>query len=339
MTEHSSIAPIALTMGEPAGIGGECAIKAWQTLRHGPTSFFLLDDPSRIAALARSLGEDVHVAEINAPVEAREVFANALPVLPVKLDHPATFGQPDSRNSKAVIASIERAVALTKNGETSAIVTNPIQKSTLYEAGFSYPGHTEFLGALAGEAVRAVMMLACPELRVVPVTVHVSLREAIESLTTERIVEDATIAWYALRQDFGIETPRLAIAGLNPHAGENGTMGDEEERLIQPAIATLRARGIDASGPYPSDTLFTARKRTTYDAAICMYHDQALIPVKTLAEDGGVNVTLGLPFVRTSPDHGTALDIAGKGIADPASLIAAIRMAGDIARQRQRSVL
>ena len=181
------------------------------------------------------------------------------------------------------------------------------------------------------------MMLACPDLRVIPVTVHVSLRDAIACLTAERIIKDATIAWQALRQDFGIDAPRLAVAGLNPHAGENGAMGDEEERLIMPAIAELRARGIDAKGPFPSDTLFTERKRATYDAAICMYHDQALIPVKTLASDGGINVTLGLPFVRTSPDHGTALDIAGKGIADPASLIAAIRMAADIARQRQRS--
>ncbi|MGE0281147.1 MAG: 4-hydroxythreonine-4-phosphate dehydrogenase PdxA [Rhizobiaceae bacterium] len=334
----SSIAPIALTMGEPAGIGGECAVRAWQALHTGSTPFFLLDDPTRIRGLVRQFSEDIAISEIGSAQEARNVFATALPVLPVRLDHPATLGQPDGRNSKAVISSIEQAVSLTTSGETSAIVTNPIQKSTLYEAGFSYPGHTEFLGALAGETVRPVMMLACPELRVVPVTVHVSLREAIASLTTERIVEDATIAWQALRQDFGIASPRLVVAGLNPHAGESGAMGDEETRLILPAIAQLCARGIDASGPYPSDTLFTTRKRPTYDAAICMYHDQALIPVKTLAEDGGVNVTLGLPFVRTSPDHGTALDIADKGIADPASLIAAIRMAGDIARQRQRSV-
>jgi 4-hydroxythreonine-4-phosphate dehydrogenase len=338
MIDQSTIAPLALTMGEPAGIGGECAIKAWWALRAEPTPFLLLDDPERIRALVRQIGHETEVAELRSAEETSEAFATALPVLPVRLDQTVTLGRPDRRNGKAVIASIERAVDLVRSGEASAIVTNPIQKSTLYEAGFSYPGHTEFLGALAGEGVRPVMMLACSELRVVPVTVHVSLRDALALLTTERIVEDATIAWRALRQDFGIDAPRLAIAGLNPHAGESGAMGDEEERLIVPAIAALHARGIDASGPYPSDTLFTARKRATYDAAICMYHDQALIPVKTLAKDGGVNVTLGLPFVRTSPDHGTALDIAGKGIADPASLIAAIRMAGEIARQRQRSM-
>jgi 4-hydroxythreonine-4-phosphate dehydrogenase len=324
-------------MGEAAGIGAECALKAWQALRGSSTPFFLLDDPTRIDALARQLDKNIAITEIGSAQDAKDVFATALPVLPIQLDHPVTLGRPDCRNSKAVILSIERAVALTKSGEASAIVTNPIQKSTLYEAGFSYPGHTEFLGALAGGGSRPVMMLACPDLRVIPVTVHVALRDAIACLTAERIIKDATIAWQALRQDFGIDAPRLAVAGLNPHAGENGAMGNEEERLIMPAIAELRARGIDATGPFPSDTLFTTRKRATYDAAICMYHDQALIPVKTLASDGGINVTLGLPFVRTSPDHGTALDIAGKGIADPASLIAAIRMAADIARQRQRS--
>ena len=338
MIRPSPFAPLALTMGEPAGIGAECAIKAWQMLREKQIAFFLLDDPVRIADLARRLGRDIAVAEIGSAEEARDAFATALPVLPIHLDQPLTLGRPDSRNSKAVISSIEQAVELARSGKASAIVTNPIQKSTLYEAGFSYPGHTEFLGALSGEGVRPVMMLACPELRVVPVTVHVSLREAIASLTTERIVEAATIAWHALQHDFGIVAPRLAVAGLNPHAGENGAMGDEEARLIVPAIAELQARGIDASGPYPSDTLFTTRKRAHYDAAICMYHDQALIPVKTLAEDGGVNITLGLPFVRTSPDHGTALDIASKGMADPASLIAAIRMAGELARQRRRNV-
>lgn len=321
-------------MGEPAGIGVECTGKAWLALRQSGLSFFLLGDP----ALVRTLRDKVPIALVGSASEAAQAFSNALPVLPIPLVAPVTPGRPDSRNARPVIVAIERAVKLARSGEASALVTNPIQKSTLYEAGFTYPGHTEFLGALAGDTFRPVMMLACPQLRVVPVTVHVSLRQAIASLTTERIVEDATITWHALRRDFGVDAPRLAVAGLNPHAGENGAMGDEERRLIVPAIAELRTRGIDATGPYPPDTLFTARKRQTYDAAICMYHDQALIPLKTIAADGGVNVTLGLPFTRTSPDHGTALDIAGTGAADPASLIAAIDMAGEIARQRQGSV-
>lgn len=328
-------APVALTMGEPAGIGAESALMAWTALKETGPAFFLLDDPERLAALAAALGWAVPIRTIADPGEAVSLFRSALPVLPERLEYPPAPGRPDPRNADAVIRSIERAVELVRLGAAGAVATNPIQKSTLYQAGFVHPGHTEFLGALAGPGIRAVMMLACRHLRVVPVTVHVSLREAIATLTTGRIVEDATITARALREDFGIDAPRLAIAGLNPHAGEAGAMGDEEERLIAPAIRQLRDSGIDATGPWSADTLFTTRKRASYDAAICMYHDQALIPVKTLAEDGGVNVTLGLPFVRTSPDHGTALDIAGTGAADPSSLIAAIRMAADMAASRQ----
>jgi 4-hydroxythreonine-4-phosphate dehydrogenase len=222
-------------------------------------------------------------------------------------------------------------------GEVEGVVTNPIAKSVLMQAGFPHPGHTEFLAELTGAAGREVMMLACPELRVVPVTVHVSLRSALDRLSTAAIVAAARTTHAALMRDFGIARPRLAVAGLNPHAGEQGRMGGEEASLIQPAIDVLRAEGIDARGPFPPDTMFTAGARGGYDAAICMYHDQALIPLKTLDMWGGVNVTLGLPIVRTSPDHGTAFDIAGKGLASPASLVAALRMAHGIAGSRRRA--
>ena len=217
------------------------------------------------------------------------------------------------------------------------MVTNPINKAALYDAGFSYPGHTEFLAALTEVPGREIMMLASPQLRVVPVTVHTSLRKAIAALTPALIVAAARTTAQALRSDFGIASPRLAMAGLNPHAGEQGALGDEEASIIAPALAELRTQGIDVSGPWPPDTMFTAAARTRYDAAICMYHDQALIPLKTLDMDHGVNVTLGLPIVRTSPDHGTAYDIAGKGIADPTSLIAAITLAAELAERRSRS--
>ncbi len=231
-----------------------------------------------------------------------------------------------------MIASIERAVRLVQAGEAGAVVTNPISKAVLYQAGFPHPGHTEFLGALTGGT--PVMMLACPQLRVVPVTIHVSLRQALEGVTTAAILAVARATAAALRRDFGIAAPRLAVAGLNPHAGEEGAMGRRRSRSSRPAIAALRAEGIDATGPYPPDTMFTDAARPTYDAAICMYHDQALIPLKTLDMAGGVNVTLGLPIIRTSPDHGTAFGIAGQGVADPASLVAALRMAAELAERR-----
>ena len=268
------------------------------------------------------------------PSEVEAAFSFGLPIIPIGLVAPVEAGRPDPRNAIAVIASIERAVAMAKAGEVAALVTNPIQKSALYEAGFRYPGHTEFLGALAGKGAPSVMMLACPELRVVPVTVHVALCDAIAMLTSDLIVEQARVAWRALRSDFGVEKPRLAIAGLNPHAGENGEMGAEDQQIIRPAVEALTREGIDAVGPLSPDAMFTPRARRSYDVAICMYHDQALIPLKTIDMDGGVNVTLGLEIVRTSPDHGTALDIAGRGIADPGSLVAAIRMAAEIASRR-----
>ena len=320
------MAPLALTMGDPAGIGGELTVRAWQTLHSNGPCFLALDDPQRLTGIP--------IAEIGAPAEAAAIFPNALPVLPVKLGESPHPGRPNKANAGAVIASIERAAALCLSGEASGMVTNPINKAALYDAGFAYPGHTEFLAALTGAHGKQIMMLASPDLRVVPVTVHASLRNSISMLTTEAIVAAARTTAAALHRDFGIVHPRLGIAGLNPHAGEQGALGDEETTIIAPALAMLRAEGIDVSGPWPPDTMFTRTARARYDAAICMYHDQALIPLKTLDMDHGVNVTLGLPIVRTSPDHGTAYDIAGKGIADPSSLIAAIQLAAELAYAR-----
>ncbi|WP_137179855.1 4-hydroxythreonine-4-phosphate dehydrogenase PdxA [Roseomonas sp. AR75] len=317
---------LALTMGEPAGIGPEITLAAWRAVRAAGPVFLLVGDPALLPGAP--------LAIIERPDQAAEAFPHALPVLPLPLAAPATPGKLDPRNAPAVIAAIEQAVALAKAGRAGGVVTNPIQKSVLTAAGFPHPGHTEFLGELAGTGVPPVMMLACPGLRVVPVTIHMSLKRAAAELTTRTIVTQGLVVAEALRRDFGIAAPRLVVAGLNPHAGEDGTMGREDIEIVAPAVAALREAGIAARGPLPADTLFTPRARATYDCALCMYHDQALIPVKTLDMDGGVNVTLGLSIVRTSPDHGTALDIAGKGLADPGSLIAALRMAADMARHR-----
>ena len=313
-------------MGDPAGIGGEIAAKAWRGLAGSGPQFAIIADPFWIGGL------DVPMAVIQRMDQVADVFGSALPVLSLSLPEIARPGVPDPANAPAVIASIERAVQLVQAGEAGAVVTNPISKTVLYQAGFPHPGHTEFLGELTGGT--PVMMLACPQLRVVPVTIHVSLRRALEGVTTDAIVSVARATHAALRRDFGIASPRLAVAGLNPHAGEDGAMGTEEIQVIKPAIEALKAEGIVAMGPYPPDTMFTDAARPTYDAAICMYHDQALIPLKTLDMAGGVNVTLGLPIIRTSPDHGTAFGIAGQGVADPASLIAAIRMASELAARR-----
>ena len=330
----TAAAPLAVTMGEPAGVGGELSLKAWLARTVAARPFFVLDDPARLSALARGFGLDVPVREIADPAEAGAVFATALPVLPIHLRAPVRPGHPDVSNAPSTIEAIERAVALAQAGTIAGLVTNPIQKKTLQDAGFRHPGHTEFLAELAG-GIDVAMMLACPELRVVPVTIHLSLARAVHALDADSIVRVGRIAAAGLKALFGIARPRLAVAGLNPHAGEQGAMGDEESRIIAPAIARLKAEGIDVRGPAPADTLFHPAARGTYDAALCMYHDQALIPIKTIDFSGGVNVTLGLPFVRTSPDHGTALDIAGSGRADPASLIAALAMADDMARRRK----
>ena len=326
--------PLVLTIGEPAGIGGEIALKAWrarQAERLPP--FFVLDVPARLTQLAAALGLDVPVRAIAAPEEAGAIFPNALPVLPIALPRPVVPGQLDSGNAPAVIAAIRHAVELVQKGRAAAIVTNPIQKETLYAAGFPHPGHTEYLAELAG-GVTPAMMLVGPELRVVPVTIHTPLRAAIASLRTADIVTAAKITAAGLTRDFAIAKPRLAIAGLNPHAGESGTIGREDIDIVAPAVDALRQLGLDVTGPLAPDTMFHAAARARYDVAICMYHDQALIPLKTLDFDRGVNITLGLPFIRTSPDHGTALDIAGKGVANPASLIAALALAGELALRR-----
>jgi 4-hydroxythreonine-4-phosphate dehydrogenase len=327
--------PLALTMGEPAGIGGEIALAAWLRRGAGVPPFYLIDDPGRIAALAHRLGWTVPMRAVAAPREAMAAFPAALPVLPLGGAPQAAPGRPDPADARLVTAAIEQAVADVREGRAAALVTNPISKEALYRAGFPYPGHTEFLAELAGGGVRAVMMLAGADLRVVPVTIHLPLRRAIAELSEEAIVHAGRVTHQALVRDFAIARPVVAVAGLNPHAGEGGALGREDLDIVAPAVAALRAAGIEARGPLPADTMFHVRARRGYDAALCMYHDQALIPVKTLDFDGAVNVTLGLPFVRTSPDHGTAFDIAGKGTARPDSLIAALKLAAEMAARRR----
>jgi 4-hydroxythreonine-4-phosphate dehydrogenase len=328
------IAPLALTMGEPAGIGGELTLLAWLRRKEEAVPPFLaLDDPARLGRLAAALGWSVPVRTVASPEEAALAFPESLPVMPLALPRAVVPGRPDPANAPAVIGAIRGALALVTGGRAAALVTNPIQKETLYAAGFRHPGHTEFLAELSGNA-RPVMMLACPELRVVLVTVHLALRDAPAAIDTDVIVAVGRIAAASLARDFAIARPRLAVAALNPHAGEKGALGREEIDIIAPAVARLRALGIDAAGPFPADTLFHPAARRRHDAVLCMYHDQALIPLKTIDFARGVNVTLGLPFIRTSPDHGTALDLAGTGKADPSSLIAALKLAADMAERR-----
>nr|WP_033407001.1 4-hydroxythreonine-4-phosphate dehydrogenase PdxA [Kiloniella laminariae] len=330
---------MALTMGEPAGIGGELTLKAWLERRHTTASpFFTIDDPQRLETLAAQLGLEVPIKVITGPEEAAGCFAEALPVLSQKLSDAVIYGQANPANGKAVLASIERAVELVQQQRAAAVVTNPINKAALYDIGFRHPGHTEYLADLAGISTPSVMMLACAQLRVVPVTIHLALAQAIKQLNDELLSHTIRTTHRALQEDFGIAAPRLAVSGLNPHAGENGSMGREEIELIIPTLERLRKEGINLIGPLPADTMFHAGARKNYDVAICMYHDQALIPIKTLDFDGGVNITLGLPFIRTSPDHGTAFDIAGKGIAKPDSLLAALDMAADMAAEMTTKV-
>jgi len=335
MTERRSSLPLAVTMGEPAGIGGDISLKAWRRRAELKRPFFVIDDPDRLRALSARMNIEVPVAEIAEPEEAASAFGEALPVLRQSIDAPVVPGKLDTANAPAVIAAIDRAVALAIDGRVAAVVTNPIHKKCLYQAGFDYPGHTEYLAALAGGGARSVMMLACPGLRVVPVTVHMALGDAIATLDADDIVRCGTVTDHALRRDFAIAAPRIAVAGLNPHAGEDGSIGRDEIETIAPAVARLAQAGVDVSGPTPADSLFHERARASYDAVLCMYHDQALIPLKTIDFDRGVNITLGLPFVRTSPDHGTALDIAGSGAAREDSLLAALATAAEIAHNRR----
>ena len=331
------IGPIALTMGEPAGIGGEIALKAWmeRELQDLPC-FCLLDDPRRLERIAEGLGWSLRIAVVESLAQAAQAFPHALPVLRLDLPGRCEPGHPDPANADAVLGAIKLAVELVLDGQAAALVTNPIHKAVLYEAGFAHPGHTEYLAALCRGRPDPVMMLACPGLKVVPVTVHLPLAQAITALTSERIVRTGRVTADELRRRFGIARPRLAVAGLNPHAGEDGRLGREEIEVIAPAVASLQAEGLSVVGPQPADSLFHAAKRRSFDAALCMYHDQALIPLKTIDFDGGVNITLGLPLIRTSPDHGTAFDIAGSGTASARSLIAALRMAADMARAGAR---
>lgn len=327
--------PLAVTMGEPAGIGTEITLRAWQTkAQRAIPKFFLVDDPDRVRYVARRLGWDIPVREVASGLDARSVFAEALPVVAMSQMPAIDLGRPNPDGAEAVLGSIRQAVRMTLEGEASGIVTNPIHKGVLYEAGFRFPGHTELLASLTDAGTAPVMMLVCPDLRVVPVTVHEPLREAIDHLTTASIVHCTRVTVAALRRDFGISHPRITVAALNPHAGEGGALGREEIEIIQPAVEELRIDGVAVDGPHPADTLFHRRSRGTFDAAICMYHDQALIPLKTIDFHRGVNVTLGLPIIRTSPDHGTALDIAGKAIANPSSMIQALTIAHRMARRR-----
>ena len=322
--------PLALTQGDPSGIGIEIALKAWRARGSGARPFYLLADPAQVARAAAALAFPVPVAEAT-PEATSAIFAGALPVVPVGPSVEGTPGRPTPADATATVAAIEQAVAHVRAGRAAAVVTNPISKDVLYRAGFRHPGHTEFLGELAerafGVTARPVMLLWSPALAVVPVTIHIPLARVLEELTADLIVDTCRIVAADYRTRFGLPSPRLAVTGLNPHAGEGGALGRQEIDVIAPALATLRAEGLAVTGPHPADTLFHAAARARYDVAICMYHDQALIPVKTLAFESAVNTTLGLPFVRTSPDHGTAYDIAGKGIADPASLVAALDLA------------
>jgi 4-hydroxythreonine-4-phosphate dehydrogenase len=323
VTGLSEPRPIVVTCGDPSGIGPEIAVKAFQA----GASFVWLGDP-------RHLPQGTSFREITRLAEVQTVPRGLLPVLPNPFEAPALPGAPDPANAKGVEAVIARAVELVQAGEASAICTAPINKKALKDgANFAFPGHTEYLAHLAG-VDRVVMMLACPELRVVPVTIHIPIAEVPGALTADLLETTIRITHAALMKDFGLAAPRIAVAGLNPHAGEGGAMGWEDTRLIAPVVAKLAAEGMAIRGPLSADTMFHARARAGFDAAICMYHDQALIPIKTVDFAGGVNVTLGLPFVRTSPDHGTGYDIAGKGIADPASMIAALQMARDMVAAR-----
>ena len=327
--------PLAVSLGDPAGIGPEIIAAAWSNRRaESLAPFFVTGGAGVLGAAAHSRGLSVPVERISKPEYAAQVFDRALPVLGLE-DAPFRAGQPDEGGARLALQSLEQATGLALRGEASAVVTAPIAKGELARVGFDHPGQTEFLAAACGLDQRdAVMMLAGPSLRAVPLTVHCALSEVSGKLSEDLICHRARIVHTALKRDFGIENPRLAVCGLNPHAGEDGRFGDEEQRIIAPAIARLSAEGLEVTGPHPGDALFTPRARKSYDAALAMYHDQALIPLKALDFDEGVNVTLGLPIVRTSPDHGTAFDIAGKGLADPGAMIAALRMAGDMARRR-----
>jgi 4-hydroxythreonine-4-phosphate dehydrogenase len=337
------VQPLALTLGEPAGIGPDLAVAVWRRRAElDLPRFYLIADPDFIRRRAERLNLEVPIATVT-PAAAAAAFPSALPVVDLDVAVSAEPGRPDRSSAPAAIASLRRAVADVLSGAATAVVTSPVAKNVLYSWGFAEPGQTEFLATLAQETTgkwqRPVMMLWSPELAVVPVTIHLPLREIFAHLSTELVIETGRIVARDLAVRFRIPRPRLAVAGLNPHAGEEGTLGEEDRAVVAPAVARLKADGIDVRGPLPADSLFHQRARASYDAALCMYHDQALIPIKTLAFDHAVNVTLGLPFVRTSPDHGTAFDIAGTGTADATSLVAALRLAARLAMADKRAPL
>jgi 4-hydroxythreonine-4-phosphate dehydrogenase len=333
--------PLALSQGDPAGIGPDVTLMAWLQRRElGLPPFLFIGDPAVLASRARMLDLTAPIRETDC-AGAAAAFADAIPVLPIPAGVEVIAGEAHVATARGTIAAIEEAVSLTMSGQALGVVTNPIAKSVLYESGFRFPGHTEFLAELAKRAtekpVTPVMMLAGPKLRAIPVTIHIPIKDVPQALTAELIIETCRIAHADLVQRFGIQNPRLAVAGLNPHAGEDGAIGKEDQTVIHPAIQFLRSEGIDAIGPLPADTMFHDQARARYDVAICMYHDQALIPAKALGFDDAVNVTLGLPFIRTSPDHGTAFGIAGKGLARESSLVAALKLAAQLGRVAEAS--
>ena len=328
------LTPIALTMGEPSGISAEITFKAWRDHRSDLVPFFVIDDPLRLGEVYTALGWKNYIRVIDNPDDTFDCFSKFLPVLPVGFRVKAELSQPDPANHNAILGSIKKAALMALAGKVGAIVTNPINKLVLQKPKFSFPGHTEFLAHLANIRTKPVMMFNSKNLKVVAVTRHVSLNNAIKQLSAKLIIDTTEITISALKRDFGISKPRVAIAGLNPHAGEEGIMGQEEITILNPAIAHLRTKYYTIQGPLAADTLFHQSARNSYDVALCMYHDQALIPIKTLNFDEAVNITLGLPFIRTSPDHGTALNIAGTGKAQETSLVAALKLAGEMLTKR-----
>ncbi|MFM7083785.1 MAG: 4-hydroxythreonine-4-phosphate dehydrogenase PdxA [Hyphomicrobium sp.] len=342
---QSTFKPIAVTMGDPSGIGPEIIIKSYVKKReYSLPPFVVFGCPKTIKARARLLNLECAIKEVASVATSSPFFTNELPVIPVNLIHDATPGKPNPENAKSIIECITMATQATINGDAAAIVTNPISKAVLHRSGFKYPGHTEFLAYLAetytgDKKFLPIMMLVSQHLRVVPVTIHIPVSEIPTHLSPSLIEQTLKTTWESLKYDFGIKNPRISVSGLNPHAGEDGTIGREEIVIIKPIIEKLKVSGINARGPYSADSLFTSVTRTTYDAAVCMYHDQALIPLKTLDFESGVNVTLGLPFVRTSPDHGTAFEISNSGIASPNSFISAIKLASEISERRQKQFL
>ena len=326
----NQVLPLAITMGEPAGIGWEITLKAWEKRVGNDQPFYLLDDFNRLKKVCKN----IPIEMIKTPSDAQKVFPDALPIFHMPLSAPANLGRPSTKTAPDVVLSIRQAVRHIENKMAAGVITNPIQKNILYDIGFKYPGHTEFLGALSSYTATPLMMLSCHDLKVVPITTHLNLLDAISKISTKRIINTCMLTAKSLATDFGIKNPHIAVAGLNPHAGEGGQLGEEEQKIIEPAVSELRSIGLNVSGPLSPDTLFSRPIRKTFDVAICMYHDQALIPIKTLDFEKSVNITLGLPFVRTSPDHGTALDIAGQGIANEKSMVEAIQVASSIAKYR-----